>query len=175
MVVSVCFAELLRFSEMANVKLADISVNSGRTTLSFRVRQAKNLRSGFTVDLPVTDRRHCVGAFMLDFLERGLKWKPGKIGYLCCALEGKNFSPRIGISYSTLHSSCGDLIESAGLDPTVYSTHSAKHGGATAAVAAGCTDAELTALGRWRSANTGSKYVIAGASFRKNLSARFSL
>ena len=127
------------------------------------------------MNLPVTDRRHCVGAFALDFLERGLKWKPGMSGFLCCALEGKNFSPRIGISYSTLHSSCKDLIESAGLDPLVFSTHSAKHGGATAAVEAGCTDAELTTLGRWRSANTGSRYVIASDRFRKNLSARFSL
>ena len=85
-------------------------------------------------------------------------------------MEGKNFSPRDGISYSALYNSCKDLIEGAGLDPTRYSTHSAKRGGATAAVESGCTDVQVTSLGRWRGANTGRQYVHAGADFRKVLS-----
>jgi hypothetical protein len=115
------------------------------------------------------------GAFVLDFLQRGLKWRPGKVGFLCCQLAGCNFRTRLTISYSALHSSRKDLIEAVGLDPTKYSTHSAKRGSATAAVAAGCTAAEVTALGRWKSAETGKGYVHGSEEFRKRLSSRFSV
>jgi hypothetical protein len=116
-----------------------------------------------------------IGAFVLDFLRRGLKWKPGKTGFLCCQLEGAKFRPQIPISYSALHSSCKNLIESVGLDPSKYSRHSAKRGLATAVVVAGCTKAEVTALGRWKSAETGRQYVHGSKKFRKNLSAQFCL
>jgi hypothetical protein len=53
---------------------------------------------------------------------------------------------RLPISYSALHASCRDLIEAVGLNPSKYSTHSAKRGSATATVVAGCTDAEVTAV-----------------------------
>jgi hypothetical protein len=59
------------------------------------------------------------------------------------------------------------------LDPTKYSTHSAKRGLATAAVVAGCT--EVTALGRWKSAETGKRYVHGSEEFPKKLSSRFCL
>jgi hypothetical protein len=116
-----------------------------------------------------------IGAFVLDFLQRGLKWRPGKVGFLCCQLEGGKFRARLPISYSALHASCRDLIEAVGLDPLKYSTHSAKRGSATAAVVAGCTDAEVTALGRWRSVETGKGYVHGSDKFRKRLSSRFSV
>jgi hypothetical protein len=38
-----------------------------------------------------------------------------------------------------------------GLDSTLYSTHSFRSGAATAAAAAGLSDAEVQRLGRWRS------------------------
>jgi hypothetical protein len=78
-------------------------------------------------------------------------------------------------SATALHASCRDLIEAVGLDPSKYSTHSAKRGSATAAVVAGCRDAEVTALGRWRSAETRKGYVHGSDKFRKILSFRFSV
>jgi hypothetical protein len=124
--------------------------------------------------LPVGDPKS-IGAFELDFLCRGLKWRPGKAGFLCCQLEGGNFRLQLPVSYSALHSSCKDLIEAVGLDPSKYSTHSAKRGLATAAVVEGCTDAEVTALGIWKSAGAGKQYVHGSEEFRKKLSTRFCL
>jgi hypothetical protein len=86
-----------------------------------------------------------------------------------------SFFPRTSVSYSALHEGCKDLIKKAGLDPSRYSTHSAKRGSATEAVSAGCSDAEVTSLGRWRSANTGRQYVHSGREFRKKLTDRYSL
>jgi integrase len=154
-VMATCFADFLHFSKVLNVRLEDLTLSGNN--LRFRVRKAKNHRLNFDVCLPVGPKS--IGSFVLDFLQRGLKWRPGEIGFLCCQLEGGNFLPQLPISYSALHSSCKDLIEAVGLDPTKYSTHSAKRGSATAAVMAGCTDAEVTALGRWKSAETGKRYV----------------
>jgi hypothetical protein len=142
--------------------------------LRFRVRKAKNHRLGFNVCLPVGDLKS-IGAFMLDFLCRGLKWWPGRVGFFCCQLEGDNFRPQLPISYSALHSSCKDLIEAVGLDLTKYSTYSAKRGSATAAVVAGCTYAEVTELGRWKSAETRKGYVHRTEEFQKRLTSRFSV
>jgi hypothetical protein len=167
-----CFADFLRFSEVLNVGLEEITLTG--SDLRFRVKKARTHRLGFNVCLPVSDSRG-IGAFVLNFLKRGQKWKPGKTGFLCCQLEGGKFLPQLPISYSALHSSCKNLIERVGLDPSKYSTHSVKRGSATAAVVAGCTDAEVTALGRWKSAETGRQYVHGSQKFSKNLSARFSL
>jgi hypothetical protein len=171
-VMAICFAAFLRFSKVLNVCLEDLMLAGNN--LRFCVRKAKNHRLGFDVCLPVGDPKS-IGAFMLDFLRRGLNWKPGKIGFLCCQLKGGNFRPQLPISYSALHSICKDLIETVGLDPSKYSTHSAKRGSATAAVIAGCTDAVVTALGRWKSAETGKQYVHGSEEFRKKLSTRFCL
>jgi hypothetical protein len=99
----------------------------------------------------------------------------GKGRFPLLSVEGGNFRTRLPISYSALHSSCKDLLEAVGLDPTKYSTHSAKRGSATAAVVAGCMDAEVTALGRWKSAETEKLYVHGSEEFRKRLGSRFSI
>jgi hypothetical protein len=143
-VMATSFADFLRFSKVLKIRLEDIKLAGN--DLRFRVRKAKNHRLGFDVCLPGGPKS--IGSFVLDFLQRGLKWRPGKIVFLCCQLEGGNFGMQLPISYSALHSSCKDLIEAVGFDPTKYSTHSAKRGSDTAAVVAGCTDAEVTALGR---------------------------
>jgi hypothetical protein len=131
---------------------------------------------GIDVTLPVDEkRRYCVGAFLLRFLERGLKWSPGDIGILCCRMEASGFRPAAAVGYSTLHAVCKELIKALGLDPSRFSTHLAKRGLATAAVSAGCLDAELTLLGRCRSANTGRQYVHDGPDFRRRLSKTFAV
>jgi hypothetical protein len=133
------------------VRLEDIEVSKG--SVCFRVRKAKNHCLGFDVTLSVDKKRkYCVGAYLLRFLESGLRWSPGSSGFLCCK-----------------------VIKAAGLDPSKFSTHSAKRGSATTAVSAGCSDAELTSMGRWRSANTGTRYVHDGPEFRKRLAKRFSV
>jgi hypothetical protein len=84
-VMATCFADFLCFSEVLNICLEDIGNN-----LRFRVKKVKNHRLGFDVCLPVDDPK-IIEAFVLFFLQRGLKWRPGKVGFLCCQLEGGNF------------------------------------------------------------------------------------
>jgi hypothetical protein len=171
-VMSVCFLDFLGFAEVVAVCLKDISIWKG--FISFRVKKAKNHRFGFDVTLPVDEKRHyCVGAFLLCFLERDLKWSPGNVGFLCCRMDASGFRPALAVGYSTLHAACKELIKASGLDLSRFSTHSAKQGSATADVSVGCSDAKLTSLGRWRSANMGRQYVHDGTDFRGRLSKTF--
>jgi hypothetical protein len=164
-----------RLSPFLFVKLEDIRLDSAGLHF-FKVKKAKNHCLGFNMCLLVKRKRiYCMGAFVLDYLEKGLKWVPGASGFLYCKVDGAGFLSKTTLSYSTFQSSFKDLIRVAGLNPSRFSTHSAKRGSATAAVEAGCSDAEVTSLGRWRSANTGRLYFHDGPKFRKNLSARYSL
>jgi hypothetical protein len=86
-------------------------------------------------------------------------------------MDTSGFRPAAAVGYSTLHAACKELIKALGLDPSRFSTHSAKRGSATA----GCSDAELTSLGRWRSANMGRQYVHDGPDFRRRLSKTFAV
>jgi integrase len=64
-ILAVCFADFLRFSQVAFVRLEDVTVSEKK--VSFRVRKAKNHRLGFEVCLPVDKkRRYCVGALVSD-------------------------------------------------------------------------------------------------------------
>jgi integrase len=131
-ILSMCYSDFLRFSEVAFMRLEDTRVD--RAGVHFQVKKAKNHRRGFDVLLPVEKRRYCVGAYVLEFIEKGLKRTPGSAGWLCGKVDGAAFFPDESVSYSSLHSGCKSLIKQAGLDPSLFSTHSAKRGSATAAV-----------------------------------------
>jgi hypothetical protein len=173
-ILALSFQEFLRFSEAAFLRLEDLEVD--KDGVHFRVKKAKNHRTGFEGCVPVRrDNPYCVGNFVLEFMEKWVKWSPGMSGALCSKIvdAGKRFSLK-QCSYSVLHNACKDIIVEVGLDPNLYSTHSAKRGGASAAAAAGLSSAEITALGRWRSAKTGVLYVHGTRSFRRSLCERFS-
>jgi hypothetical protein len=171
-ILAVCFADFLRFSEVAFVRVKDMTVLEKKGY--FRVRKAKNHRLGFDVCLPVDKKqRYCVGAYLVGYLEKALRCPQGNSGFLCCKVDGSRFLPECSVGYSSLHSSCKEMIKAAGLDPKVYLPHLAKRGSATAVVVAGCNHAEVTLMGRWRSANNGRQYIHDGPEFRKRLSKRF--
>jgi integrase len=95
-VMATCFADFLRFSKVLNVRLEDITLAGN--DLRFRVKKAKNHRLGFDVCLPVDDPKS-ISAFVLDFLQRGLKWRPEKsvssVVSLRAAIFGRDFPSAI--------------------------------------------------------------------------------
>jgi hypothetical protein len=172
-VLTASFQDFLRFAEMAHMKLEDISLSEHGLVL--KVRQAKNHRVGFESRLPVErGRLNSVGAFVLEYLEKFLLWEPGMAGALCAKVSGRRLDPRSEVSYSVLHKSCKVLIKCIGLEPELYGTQSSKRGAATQAARAGCSSAEVNAMGRWHCMDTGLLYVHDGPDFRRDLSARFS-
>jgi integrase len=70
-IMAMFFADFLRFSEVVHMRLEDVYMD--RAEVHFKVRRAKNHRMGFDVCLPVDrKRKHCVGRYVLEFLETDL-------------------------------------------------------------------------------------------------------
>ena len=92
-ILTLCFAQFLRFAEAAFLKLEDIVVTKG--ALQCRVRSSKNHRTGFSFTVPVEERKYCIGTFVKGYLVRALRWAPGARGYLCCRFDaGRGFIRR---------------------------------------------------------------------------------
>jgi hypothetical protein len=51
------------------------------------------------------------------------------------------------VSDLTMRNTCKDLIVAAGLDPTLYATHSSKRGGALLALQSGLSTGQIQELG----------------------------
>jgi integrase len=63
-VMATCFADFLRFSEVLNIRIEDLTLAG--SDLRFWVSKAKNHRLGFNVCLPVDDPES-IGSFVIDF------------------------------------------------------------------------------------------------------------
>jgi integrase len=161
-----CFHPFLRASEAFGIRLQDILVS--QTGISVRILQAKNHRDGFLFVMPVSNDEYCAGRFLQDYLSR-IRFVQGKRGFLCSRIRMDKFSLQEAVSFGTLHTGCQELIRAAGLDTTVYSTHSAKRGAATAAIKAGCNGAETTYMGRWKSDQSALQYMAESKSLRQSL------
>ena len=74
-----------------------------------------------------------------------------------------------GLSYSRMRELLLEKLEAVGLDPKLFSLHSLRSGGATAAANAGVPDRLFKRHGRWRSENAKDGYV------KDSLSSRLSV
>jgi hypothetical protein len=68
-----------------------------------------------------------------------------------------------------MRSSCKKLIESVGMNPTDYASHSCKRGAALAALEAGLSQVQVQDLGRWASSAMVVRYAGVNPAVRKAL------
>jgi hypothetical protein len=153
---------MLRISEAVAIKGSDITFDSLKCAYIFKVRKAKNHSDGFSFTIPVDmGRTHCVGNYLRVYMA-GIGHRAGdEHAYLACkASRGTGgrwcCNIKVRISIDTARAGLKDAVRTIGLDPKLYSTHSAKRGAATEAVN---TDAMVTLAGRWKSPSMASAYV----------------
>jgi hypothetical protein len=118
--------------------------------------------------MPVSNDEYCAGQFLQDYLDN-IGFVPGNKGYLCSRIMMDKFSLQEAVSFGTLHTGCKELMRAAGLDTTLYFTHSAKRGAATAAIKAGCNGAETTYMGRCKRDQSALRYMAESKSLRQSL------
>jgi hypothetical protein len=110
----------------------------------------------------VSDYPYSPGAFILEFLKL-IGLEPGATGFLSCKIgrsKGIQYArPKEQVSSGTARIGVKALIMAVGLDPSKYTTHSARRGAAVAAASAGATPAELAEIGRWKSADMPLAYI----------------
>jgi hypothetical protein len=164
----VCFQQLVRIGEVANVTGANIEMSGG--SVSFINVRAKNHKAGYPHPLvfPVDGgRNHCIGWFLVSFIRKiGLEVRNAS-HFLACKIASKagvvSGFPAISVSSGTLMKEGKITIKLIGLDALRYASHSAKRGGTLAGAQAGLDSARLTLVGQWKSPEMSVRYINGGA------------
>ena len=133
------------FNDSIHLSLGDVALDSRSTPtiIWLMIKQSKTdpFRKGARLCLGLTDSIVCPIKALLPYLAlRGSK--PGSL----FLVEDK--TPLTRVQFKSLLSA---TLKKAGLDDSQYNTHSFRIGAATAAKAAGISDAHIQLLGRWRS------------------------
>lgn len=150
------FASTLRRSELARLRYEDIRFE--RKGLAVMVRFSKRDQEGKGRQIGVwaggnkyTDP---VRALKSWIRHRGT-WP----GPLFCRIQTGDTIKKLPISGEAVNEVVKRLVTAAGLDPTLYGTHSLRAGGVTASAQLGRSDQEIMALSGHRSAKVMQMYV----------------
>ena len=163
--VAICllgFAGFFRYSEMANLKEADVSIFPEHMEIFLESSKTDQYRDGSQVVIARTGARICAVAMMEryltlaavtgasdKFLFRGLV--KTKAGYKLRASGG--------LSYSRVRELVLEKLTALGLDKRLFGLHSLRSGGASTAAQAGVPDRLFKRHGRWRSETAKDGYV----------------
>jgi hypothetical protein len=150
----ICFQQLMRVSEVSSLRGSNV-VRSDDDIRLVNVK-ANNHRHGYPQPLffPVDEGwQHCVGFFLTEYMRRFGIVAGEKTHFFACKIgcKGGVYSalPTVGVSLKTVRDAGKDATKAIGLDPTRYASHSAKRGGALAAVKAGLNSASSEMAARY--------------------------
>jgi hypothetical protein len=152
-----------------------VGANVVITAVGFKVtvETSKNHPEGFEFDVLVEDRLHDNGHFMVDYIGvMGIRVEDAGSHFACKLAKVKGIFkayPGVRVADATMRKACKVLIADSGLDPTLYATHSCKHGAALEALKAGLTDIQIQDLGRWTSASMVARYAGGDATVRNKM------
>jgi hypothetical protein len=98
--------------------------------------------------------------------------------FFACKVAGRKGAaqkalPCVKVTKDTMAKEGKLTIESIGLDPSLYASHSAKRVGDLAAAEAGLNDVEITQVGQWNSAEMAARYIAGSETFRNRSIDRF--
>jgi hypothetical protein len=164
----------MRAGEAFGLTGANLVVGDG--VVKFFIVKAKNWQFGYPVPLsfPEEDSPYCVGHFVVEYLKRfGIKVGNAS-HFIACKVTTKKGGtsvalPLVQVSARTMFASNKAMIKRIGLDPTCFALHSAKRGGALAAVEAGFSEADLLVAGNWKSPEMAAQYIRGLEAYRNVL------
>ena len=159
------YAGFLRYDEAIKIRREDIAFHGTYIALFLQTSKTDIFRNGHTVLIART--RTKLDPFV--FLHRYLSAADIQPKDECFIFRGIYVHPSSGkqflkdmdkhISYSTIRDLLLACIQSIGLDPKAYGTHSLRAGGATAAANRGIPDRLFKVHGRWRSESSKDRYI----------------
>lgn len=166
------FFGFLRISELLEVKIKDIQFSEEGATIFIHKSKTDQMRSGNTIYISeMKSSPYCPIAWLKKYIHAtGLNKNPES--FLICRL----FKTKCGhiadgnqkISYSAARSTFANHISTV-TDPSKYSLHSLRSGGASAAANNGVSDRKISKQGRWSSNSSRDGYI------KDNDTERFSI
>ena len=162
------FSALLRYDDMSKLSINNVTFVNGRAQIFIPTSKTDQFGEGQLVSIGSTSSQHCPVNFLRCYIRR-LFWEAaveGKTyeGPLFPGLSRRTVSGPLGTGTSALPASptpfsytgaLGDfraLLKAIGItNPSSFSLHSGRRGGATEAARRGCDFMTLKRQGRWRS------------------------
>jgi integrase len=147
---------LLRRSELANLRVGDVTKDEGQRCFWVRVRRSKTDQAGAGVTLPLAwevSSRIAVQQVVSSLLAQHSRWESDPDSMLL-GNRGRRPGPvskeQLG---KIIKERVGEWAEWAGvaINLSTIGTHSLRRGGATALYEAGTSAVDIKRLGRWRS------------------------
>jgi integrase len=140
-----CLADNVTFDNSKNLTCGDIEFNRSEKFLTVLLKSSKTDRNntGVKVHVGCSTHKVCAYCLLVEFSENHPGFEP------CLPLFVDVFGTILRNSY--FQSTTKLLLSASGHDSTLYSGHSFRAGGATAAADAGFSDWEIKMLGRWAS------------------------
>ena len=175
---ALCYSLLLRYNELSNLSCAHISAESDHYKFFIPIAKNDQLRSGRSLFLSKSTDRDSVSR-LLDLYLKKANLSLGSNHFLICPLRldsasGQSVAIDRPISYTVCREIIKNSVTELGLDPSLYSTHSARAGGATD-LAPHTTQLELQTAGRWNDPRSFNHYVEIPLERRLTMSRLLSL
>ena len=159
------FAGFLRFNELANLRVRDISFHDLYMSVTIEKSKTDVYRRGNNVLIASTGNKTCPVFWLKKYLQlAGISNKPDdfifrSVRYFkstnCYKLCDKN----VHISYTRARELLIEALNSVGLNGKNFGLHSLRSGGATSAAERGVSDRLLKIHGRWKSDFSRDNYI----------------
>ena len=162
---TIAFARFLRCEEAPCIRRCDVAFHSSYLAIFLEKSKCDQYRQGRTVLIARTGTPMDPVCRMYKYLQAA----DIPVNSQKYIFRGIRFDKRSGktqlktadkpVTYNTIREEIKSVIKSIGLNEKLYSTHSLRAGGATAAVTGGVPDRLFKIHGRWQSDDSKDRYV----------------
>ena len=175
--ISIAFFAFLRVDELLHIRVKDVLMDSDHLQITLPMSKTDQLRQGSTVVVAKTGGPGCPVALLLLYLTMSnIKISKLSKQFLFSRIIFKKgvlqlFEPFKALSYSNIRDVVKKKAGQIGLKSELYSTHSMRAGGATAAAESGVSERIMQKHGRWACSSSKDRYVKDSLKKRLKLSA----
>lgn len=159
---ALAFAGFLRYDELSSLRCCDVVIQEEHLVLHIRSSKTDQLRHGAEVVIARTDSKVCPVKLLEQYIRMG-SIDSASVQKLFRGVSrtkhGEKLRESGSLSYTRLRELLRKKLEELGYDKTLFSPHSLRAGGATAAANAKVKDRLFKRHGRWRSESAKDGYV----------------
>jgi len=155
------FAGFLRFDELSNINVCDITVGSEFLTLRIPRSKTDQLRQGDEVIIARSGLDTCPVAMLEAYMQKGDIQSGSSQRLFRAIVSGKVVKLRAsgGLSHTRMAELLDEKLQELGFHAKDFTPHSLRSGGATTAANAGVPDRLFKKHGRWKSENAKDGYI----------------
>ena len=175
------FAGFLRYSEIANLKMCNITNFDNYICLIIESSKTDVYRRGNCVNISKTSEQTCPVTWLLRYIKlAGLRFGSDEYVFRSVRFfKSKNVYKLVSVNKPLSYTRARELLITCltdiGLNSKLFGLHSLRSGGATAAAAGNVSDRLIKAHGRWRSDVSKDGYIKDSVSSQLSVSSNLGI